>query len=285
MQVDVNGTRLWFDVEGFLLVPDGSEMRRRPTIVLIHGGPASYDHSYFKPYFSQLAEHMQVVYLDLRGHGHSEWGDPQGWSFEACADDIRAFCDTVAIERPVVFGHSMGVPVVLLYGARHPGHAAGLVAQSGFARWDLPRVVEGFRRFADEEVAELARRSFSGDPVAPEQWERVFAVFGPNVPDEEELARRQQNRELGPPGLELMSRLDIVDQLDRIDCPTLVCVGELEPHTPVAASEEIFEALPDRFARLEVLADAGHFPWKDVPERYWPLLIDFVMSVEGGKRT
>jgi 3-oxoadipate enol-lactonase len=126
-------------------------------------------------------------------------------------------------------------------------------------------VVEGFRHFADEEVAELARGSFSGDLVAPEQWERVFAVFGPNVPDEEELEGRRQNRELGPPGLELMSRLDIVDQLDRIDCPTLVCVGELEPHTPVAASEEIFEGLPDRFARLEVLASAGHFHGKTFP--------------------
>ena len=279
MQVEVNGTHLWFDVEGPGLVPDGREMRRRPTVVLVHGGPASYDHSYFKPYFWRLAEHVQLVYLDLRGPGRSEWGDPQDWSFEACADDIRAFCDTLAIERPVVFGHSMGVPVVLLYGARHPGHAGGLVAQSGFARWDMSRLVEGFSRFADAEVAEIARRSFRGDPVPPDEWARAFAVFGPNIPDEEELARRRQNRGLGPRALELMSRLDIVDQLDRIDCPTFVCVGELEPHTPVAASEEIFEALPDRFARLEVLADAGHFPWKDVPERYWPLLTDFVMSV------
>src|SRR5918994_3583002 len=62
-------------------------------------------------------------------------------------------------------------------------------------------------------VAELARRTFSGDPIPPDQWARVFAVFGPNVPDEKELARRRQNRELGPYGMELMCRLDIVDQL------------------------------------------------------------------------
>ena len=31
-----------------------------------------------------------------------------------------------------------------------------------------------------------------------------------------------------------------------------------------------------RGARLEVLPDAGHFPWKDVPDRFWPLLLDFV---------
>jgi pimeloyl-ACP methyl ester carboxylesterase len=64
--------------------------------------------------------------------------------FEACADDVRVFCDTVGIARPIVFGHSMGVAIVLLYGVRHPGHAAGLIVQSAFARFDIPRLIEGF---------------------------------------------------------------------------------------------------------------------------------------------
>jgi len=49
VQVEVAGTRLWFDVDGPALVPDGPRMRRRPTVVLLHGGPGSFDHSYFKP--------------------------------------------------------------------------------------------------------------------------------------------------------------------------------------------------------------------------------------------
>ena len=162
MQVDVNGTRLWFDVDGPALVPDGDEMRERPTVVLIHGGPGVYDHSYFKPHFAPLAEHAQVVYLDLRDYGRSQWRDASAWTFEACADDIRAFCDAVGIARPIVFGHSMAGPIVLLYGARHPGHAAGLIVQSGFARWDAARMVEGFRRVAGDEVAEIAGRSYAG---------------------------------------------------------------------------------------------------------------------------
>jgi hypothetical protein len=51
MHVDVNGTRLWFDVDGPVLEPEGNEMRQRPTVVLVHGGPGVYDHSYFKPDF------------------------------------------------------------------------------------------------------------------------------------------------------------------------------------------------------------------------------------------
>jgi hypothetical protein len=36
MQIDVNGTRLWFDVDGPLLVPGGGDLHRRPTVVLVH---------------------------------------------------------------------------------------------------------------------------------------------------------------------------------------------------------------------------------------------------------
>ena len=32
MQVDLNGQQLWFDVEGLALVPDGPDMRERPTV-------------------------------------------------------------------------------------------------------------------------------------------------------------------------------------------------------------------------------------------------------------
>ncbi len=56
MHVDVKGTRLWFDVDGAALVPDGPAMSERPTVVLLHGGPGSYDHSYFKPAFARLSK-------------------------------------------------------------------------------------------------------------------------------------------------------------------------------------------------------------------------------------
>ena len=279
MHVDVNGTRLWFDVEGAALVPDGGEMLQRPTVLLVHGGPGVYDHSYFKPDFTLLAEHAQVVYLDLRGHGRSAWGDAGAWTFEACADDLRGFCDTVGIARPIVFGHSMGGPIVLLYGARHPGHAAGLVVQSGFARWDAPRLVEGFRRVAGDKVAAIAARSYAGEDVPEEEWARVYAAFGVRVPDEERKARTPKNLELNSHGMELIRRLDILDQLGQIDVPTLVSVGELDPVTPVAAAEEIVGALPEGIAQLEIIDRAGHFTWMDAPDRYWPIIVDFIQSV------
>lgn len=232
MRVEVGGTRLWFDVEGPALVPDGTGMRERATLVLVHGGPGSYDHSYFKPHFAALTDVAQVVYLDLRDHGRSDRGDPAGWTFERCADDVRAFCDALGIVRPVVLGHSMGGFVALLYGARHPEHPGALIFQSTMARFDLDRLAAGFRRVGGEQVAALARRDYAGDAISDEDRSRVFAAFGPNVPGPDVLARPLVNAAVGAHGLTLMRRLDILEDASRVACPTLVSVGALDAITP-----------------------------------------------------
>jgi pimeloyl-ACP methyl ester carboxylesterase len=219
VHVEVNGARLWFDVDGPALVPDGPGMRDG---------------------------------------------------------------DTLGIARPVVYGHSMGGFVAMLYGARHPGHAAALVRQSTCSRFDLTRAVESFRRFGGDAVAELVRRDYGGDPVSDDEWARVFAVFGPTVPGPDDFARRVRNLELGKHGMQLLRRFDVTDQLGRIDCPTLVCVGELDPITPVAAARELYGGLAGTVARLAVIERAGHFPWKDAPERYWTLLAEFVTAAWAG---
>ena len=145
-------------------------------------------------------------------------------------------------------------------------------------------LVEGFRRVAGDEVAEIAGRSYAGEEVPDEEWARVFAAFGPRRPDEERRARTPQNLELNRRGMDLIRRLDIVDQLSRVESPTLVCVGELDPVTPVAAAEEIAAALPEGIAQLEVIDGAGHFTWMDVPDRFWPTIIEFVDSTTGRER-
>jgi pimeloyl-ACP methyl ester carboxylesterase len=279
VHVEVNGTRLWFDVEGQGLVPDGAGMCERPAVVVVHGGPGSYDHSYFKPSFTRLAATAQVVYLDLRDHGRSARHDPEAWNFEVCADDLRAFCDTIGLVRPIVLGHSMGGIVAMLYGARHAGHPGGLVLVSTMARFDLGRLVDGVRAAAGDDVADLARRDYGGDPVSESAWRRVFAAFGPVVPTDEQLARRLRNLDVGAVGMGLLRALDVVDELRRIACPTLVCVGALDPVTPCSAAQEIVDALPHGIGRLAVLEHAGHFPWLDVADDYWALVEQFVATV------
>src|SRR3977135_1497106 len=59
MHVFINGVRLFFDVEGAKLVPDGPAMREKPTLLLLHGGPG-FDHSIYKPAYSALADAAHV---------------------------------------------------------------------------------------------------------------------------------------------------------------------------------------------------------------------------------
>ena len=47
----------------------------------------------------------------------------------------------------------------------------------------------------------------------------------------------------------------------------------------MAASGEIVGCSAPGIGRLEVIAGAGHFPWLDVPDRYWPVIEAFVTDV------
>jgi len=277
MHIDVDGTRLWFDVDGPALVPDGDRMRLRPTVVLIHGGPGGYDHSYLKPDFGRLTDIAQVVYLDLRDHGRSAGHGAKAWSFEACADDLAAFCALLGIERPIIAGHSMGGMVAATFAIRHPGRPGGVILMSTWVRFDLDRLTEGFRRAAGDEVAALARRAWADEPVTDDEWARVFAAYGPNVPKPEVLARVRRNTDLDDD--DVLTAIDLVADLPSIVAPTLVLVGELDSVSPVEASEEIAAGLASGVGRLEVLAGAGHFAWLDQPEAFWTVLTGFVAEL------
>jgi pimeloyl-ACP methyl ester carboxylesterase len=269
MRITVNEIDLWFDVEGVALVPDGPSMRDRPTVVALHGGHGAFDHSYFKPHFTRLAQTAQVVYLDLRGNGRSTWGETSDWSYEVCADDVAAFCDALGLDRPIVLGHSMGGFVALHYAIRHPGHAGGLIITSSTARHDLDRLTEAFRARGGDDVASTGRRMFSAGFVTPEEWARVFAAFGPTVPDKEALDRRIPNVALGPRGDELLPDYDVVEQLANVSIPTLVITGELDPMGPPEAAREMAGGLRPGVGTLSVLEGAGHFPWLDDADAFF----------------
>jgi proline iminopeptidase len=53
----------------------------------------------FKPVFGPVAEFAQVVYLDQRGSGRSDRGEPGQWTWERWADDIVDFCDALDVPR------------------------------------------------------------------------------------------------------------------------------------------------------------------------------------------
>ena len=284
MQVMVNGVRLFFDVEGAGLVPDGPAMREKPTLLLLHGGPG-IDHSLYKPYFSQLADIAQVVFLDHRGNGRSDTGSPETWTLAQWGDDVHAFCETLGITRPIIFGASFGGMVALAYATRHPEHPAKLLLVSTEAAGGthLERKVALFERLGGSEVGALARhRLLDGhtDAATLEAWIRLAFPLYTRTPRNPDVLRRAIRRPevtqwFTRPGGEGRT-FDLLSTLQRVRCPTLVLGGDEDPMTPIECQADIAAALPAHLVRFERFPGCGHGVITDAPERALAVIRDFI---------
>jgi pimeloyl-ACP methyl ester carboxylesterase len=286
MDVRVNGVRLFFDVEGAKLVPDGPVMREKPTLLMLHGGPGA-DHSIYRPAYSALADVAQIIHLDHRGNGRSEDGPQQDWNLAQWGDDIRAFCDALGIVSPIVLGASFGGMVALAYATRHPAHPSKLVLISTAASGGeyLERRVELFERFGGPEVGALARRRFLEARGHPDQasldaWARLAIPHYTRVKRDPDMARRAVNRSevlrwFTRPGGEGDS-YDMRGDVGRIQCPTLVLGGEDDPIHPIESQADIAAALPSHLVRFERFANCRHAVVTDAPERAMAVIREFI---------
>ena len=278
MRIRVGDVRLFFDVEGAKLVPDGPSMRGRPTLLLLHGGPG-FDHSSFKPAFSALSDVAQIVYLDHRGNGRSDRGDKSDWTLERWADDLRAFCEALEIEKPVVLGQSFGGMVALAYSMRHPDHPGKLILSSTTAKTRLDRVFDAFERLGGTEARAAAERYWAnpGPETLPDYAKICFPLYTQTEQDPDARQRTVWNFEVmfafGGGG---DRNFDLLPELRKISCPTLVLVGEEDPITPPADSEDIAAALPPDRVRLERFAGCGHGVFRDAPDRAFGVIREFL---------
>jgi proline iminopeptidase len=288
MHVLVNGVRLFFDVEGAQLVPAGRTMRQRPTVVLLHGGPGA-DHSHYRPTWSALSDVAQLIFLDHRGNGRSDRGVPADWNLAQWADDVHGFIAALGLVRPVVLGVSFGGIVAQAYATRYPAEPGRLVLVSTAARGGAftERRVALFEQLGGPEAGALARRRLvDGDSSREvlDAWLRICVPLYTRIPsDPDTMARQIRNAECTAwfsradgEG----SRFDLRTALGRVQCPTLVMGGTLDPMLPVENQREIAAALPPRWLRYEEFDGAGHGLWPDAPERTQALLRQFI-SEEG----
>lgn len=96
-----------------------------PQVLLLHGGNQSA-HSWDLVSL-HLADRYHVFALDQRGHGDSEWSREIDYSIDAMVADAAAFVADQQLDRPIIFGHSMGGRVTLTLSVRHPDIASALV--------------------------------------------------------------------------------------------------------------------------------------------------------------
>jgi proline iminopeptidase len=278
--VGVGDVHLFFDVEGPKLVADGPRMAERPTLLLLHGGPG-FDHSSFKPAFSPLADVAQLVYLDHRGNGRSDRGDPSTWNLAQWGDDVRAFCDALEIERPIVLGQSFGGMVAMAYATRHPDHAGKLILSSTAARMRLDRVLAAFERLGGAEARGAAERYWAdpGSKTLPDYARLCLPLYSRTPQDPDARSRTLWNFDvMFDFGGGEDRTFNLLPDLPKVRCPTLVLVGEDDPITPPGDADDIAAALPPELARLERFPGCGHGVFRDAPEPAFRVIRDFIQG-------
>jgi proline iminopeptidase len=281
MRIEIEpGVRLFVDIEGPQLVPDGPTLREKPTVILLHGGPG-YDHSGFKPRFSGLADVAQLVYYDHRGHGRSDRRPAAEWTLDTFADDIVRLCDELGIDKPIVLGQSFGGFVAQRYIARHPAHPAKVILSSTSPHMKLERKLAMFARLGGAEARESAE-SFWSRP-GPDTWSDYLLKCRQhyNTTPQDEIAgqRTLYNLDIlfASAGGEQQT-MDLLPGLARAQCPVLVIAGEQDPVCTLEDAKDIAAALPPQWMQFRSFAGAGHGAYRDDPAAVFDVLRRFIAS-------
>ena len=284
MRARIRDTELYFDAEGLSLVPDGPQMRERPTAFAIHGGPGG-DHTGFKPGYTALTDAMQVVYFDHRGQGRSARGDASRWTLDENVEDMEALRQHLGLGPIVSIGTSYGGMVAMAHAARYPKAVSHLVlvvtaSHGGF----IPRAQEILAARGTEEQKALCAKVWEGGFEDEAELKRYYRVMGPlyaakHDPEKAEdgIARaihspEALNRAFRPGGF--LRSFDLRPELLQITAPTLILGGRLDWICPPEFSEEIHTLIPG--SRLVIVEDSSHSMRVDAPERLYSEILRFV---------
>ncbi|MDB5479185.1 MAG: hypothetical protein JWO83_238 [Caulobacteraceae bacterium] len=282
MHIEVNGAPIFFDTVGAKLAPVGDTMVERPSLVVMHGGPG-FDHALMRLFFDRFADTHQVIYIDHRGNGRSG-GEPDTWTLAQWGDDVHALCQALGVREPAVYGLSFGGMVAMSYATRHPEHPSKLILASTAAKMDLEATYQAMERLGGPEARRIATRFWTepGPQAVAEYMAVCMPLYNPSGALSEAMRRRAIMR------TEVLFHfvageqrtMDLLPELAKVACPTLVTAGGLDPITPVSCSEAIVAALPAGLAELVVFDDAGHGVHRDQPERADALLRRFLTGEE-----
>lgn len=95
-----------------------------PQVVLVHGFSGSG--RYWQPHVRRLAQHPQVILVDLLGFGYSRWPPDASYDVEEHLTAIhRTVRPIVGAQRISVVGHSMGAILAAEYARKYQGKWVG----------------------------------------------------------------------------------------------------------------------------------------------------------------
>jgi pimeloyl-ACP methyl ester carboxylesterase len=258
-----------------------------PVILLIHGITGSS--AQWETTMELLESDFTVIAPDLLGHGES--AKPRGdYSLGAYASGLRDLLAWLEVPAATVVGHSLGGGIAMQFAYQFPERCErlGLVNSGGLGRevnivlraaalpgaeLVLPLIAANWSRSVGVAVSDaLGRLGLRlGSDIA--EMGRGYASL---IDSEARSAFLHTLRAVIEPGGQRVSAVDRLYLAEEL--PTLIVWGERDPLIPVKHAYTAHEAMPG--SRLELFADAGHFPQLEEPVRFAGVLADFMERTE-----
>jgi pimeloyl-ACP methyl ester carboxylesterase len=230
--------------------------------LFLHSVPTSSDD------WTPFLERGGGIAPDLIGFGRSAKAHNLDYSFDAYANFVDQFLTTLQVDRVKLVGHGWGAAIGLVFAQRHPERIERLVVCNAIPllesfRW--PSLVRWLRRPVIGELLmgstnqRLLAKTLRRGCVREDAWsdERIAAVWEQFDQGTQRATLRLQ-RSVDERGL-----ADAGGALAELDRPALVVWGTRDPWLDPAFADAYVARLPS--ASLELVADAGHWPWLDQP--------------------
>jgi pimeloyl-ACP methyl ester carboxylesterase len=232
----------------------------REVVLFIHGaGGGQYTWSYQKGFFEKR---FNPIIIELPGHGESggEGEDEIG----KYAEDVHAFLGTMGLQKVFLVGHSMGGVIVQTLALTHPEVIKGIVlVGTGVKLKVLPMILNGIKNNFRETVQNITRFAYSRK-VSSDLIERGVSDMmrcRPEVLYGDFLA---------------CDRFDLMNEVEKIDLPTLVLCGNEDELTPVKYSQFLQQRV--KGSKLEIFPNAGHMVMIESPEAFNEKVGEFIAT-------
>lgn len=131
-----------------------------PVLLLLHGFPSSS--RMFDSLLSRLSDHYHLIAPDYPGFGHSDWPDPQHftYTFDRIAAVMDQFTQALGLRHYTLYMQDYGGPVGFRLALAHPERVTSLIVQNAVAHnTGLGKIWKTRRAFwADRAAHEAALR-------------------------------------------------------------------------------------------------------------------------------
>ena len=219
-----------------------------------------------------LAPRYRTIALDNRGAGRSD--KPFGaYSLEQMADDAIAVLDHAGVESAHLIGASMGGAISQLIALKYPDRVRSLTLACTACRhhpWRRELLAEWAAKASEGGMGAMSSEAARW-VIGPRSFRRIWPMLG----------------WLGPLGLArpahafvsqvraiLATDDAMADELENLDVPTLILVGNQDILTPRGDAEELAERIPN--AELVVISGAAHGLMIEHASTFNRLFLDFL---------